>query len=135
MFRGRDFSGRPLSRKTWKLTLMFLEKKVYKRTCFYQTTTFQCLAYILERGRLCVWGGGGRREEGGSGKDTMQRRGTRGRHPGVILMGAGSLREVGEERVGDGVPKEWELGEITNKFRNMVQFFMIEKAHIGRTTE
>ena len=36
----------------------------------------------------------------------MQWRGTGSRHPEVIFMGAESLREVGEERVGDGVPKE-----------------------------
>ena len=31
--------------------------------------------------------------------------------------GLGSLREAGEERAGDGIPK----GEIGNKFRNIVQ--------------
>ena len=48
-------------------------------------------------------------------------------------MGAESLREAEEESAGDGIPKAaGELGEMGNKFHNIVQFFTIEKAHRGR---
>ena len=38
-----------------------------------------------------------------------------GRNPGV--MGTGSVREAGEERAGDGIPKgvAWEKGDIYRK--------------------
>ena len=54
-------------------------------------------------------------------------------------MGVGSLREAGEKRVGDGIPKGGgggELGEIGNKFCSIAFFFFaIEKAHRGRNRE
>ena len=41
----------------------------------------------------------------------------------------GSVREAGEERMGDGIPKGAGAGRnIGNKFCNIVQFFTIEKA-------
>ena len=56
-------------------------------------------------------------------------RGHGDRNPGVT--GAGSLWEAGEERVGDGISEEVGAGRNRNKFRNIVQFFAIEKAHRG----
>ena len=57
-------------------------------------------------------------------------RGTGGGNPGV--MGAGSVREAGEERVKTGYPRGRELGGIGNEFRNIAQYFAIEKAHRDR---
>ena len=41
-------------------------------------------------------------------------------------MGAGSVRETGEERAGDGIPKGVGSGEIGNEFCNIAQYFAIE---------
>ena len=48
-------------------------------------------------------------------------------------MGAGSLREAGEERAGreTGNPRGQEPGEIGNKLRNIAQFFTVEREHKG----
>ena len=46
-------------------------------------------------------------------------------------MGAGSLREAGEERSGDEIPKGQEPGEIGNILSNIAQFVVVEKAHRG----
>ena len=47
------------------------------------------------------------------------------------VMGVGSLREVGEERVGDGIPKGAGARRNRNEFCNIAQYFAIEKAHKG----
>ena len=57
-----------------------------------------------------------------------------GGNAGVVAAGAaGSVREAREERAEDatGYPRGWESGEIGNEFRNIAQYFAIEKAHRG----
>ena len=49
-----------------------------------------------------------------------QCRGTGGGNPGI--MGVGRLQEAGEDRAGDGIPRERESGEIGNNFATLRNF-------------
>ena len=58
--------------------------------------------------------------------------GNRGQEPGSNRGGGGGVYGRQEKKVQEmGYPRGWELGEIENKFCNIVQFFTIEKAHRG----
>ena len=46
-------------------------------------------------------------------------------------MGAGSVREAGEEGAGSGIPKVAGSGRKREKLRNIAQYFAIEKMQRG----